>query len=110
MLTGVDRPVENAKYRPRFFGRAAQLPVHYVTLALKARVPIVVMASILRPDGSYQILASDFIELEPQADRRAEIVENAEMILEIAAGFISQAPYQWSVYQQVWPEVSPDWS
>jgi lauroyl/myristoyl acyltransferase len=107
MLTGVDRPVEEAKYRPIFFGQPASLPVHYVTLALKAQAPIVVMASILCPDGRYRILSSDYIELKPRADRQAESLENAEMILEIAAGFIRQAPHQWTVYQPVWPDNAP---
>jgi len=107
MLTGVDRPVNEPKYRPMFFGQPASLPIHYITLALKAHVPIIVMASILCPDGRYRILSSDYIELKHLPDRRAESLENAEMILEIATGFIRQAPHQWAVYQPVWPDFAP---
>jgi lauroyl/myristoyl acyltransferase len=108
MLTGIDRPVITPKYKPLFFGRPASLPCHYITLALKARVPIVVMASNLCPDGRYRILSSDYIELKPQANRKAEILENAERILKIAADFVRQAPHQWSIYQPVWPDASLD--
>lgn len=104
VMTGIDRPVDDPKYRPLFFGRPANVPVHYVHMALKARAPLVIMAAILRDDGKYHILSSDFIELQPHQDRHVEIVKNAEMVLEIAAEFIRQAPQQWSNSRPVWPE------
>jgi len=51
VVTGIDRPMEDLKYRPRFFDRPAQLPVHYVQIALAAKVPILLMASFRQPDG-----------------------------------------------------------
>ncbi|MBN1146199.1 MAG: hypothetical protein JXA78_03010 [Anaerolineales bacterium] len=104
MLTGIDHPLPDARYRPSFFGRPACVPVHYVSLALKSSAPIVVMASIYRPDGIYDILSSEMIDLKPDTDRRLEVMNNAEMLLEIAAEFIRQAPEQWTVFQPAWPE------
>ena len=46
VITGVDRPTSDLKYHPVFFGRPAQLPTHYIYLALKAHVPIVLLASM----------------------------------------------------------------
>ena len=105
VLTGLDRPIPDPKYRPRFFGRPANVPVHYVQLALKARVPVVVMAAVRQDDGVYQILSSDYIYLEPNPDRKMEMEHNAERVLSIAEDFIRQAPQQWAIFQPVWPEV-----
>jgi lauroyl/myristoyl acyltransferase len=74
-----------------------------IHLALKTKVPIVVMANIKKPDGKYHILTSDFIEMKPYPDRRTELLQNTETILDIAAGFIRQAPYQWGMPKPVWP-------
>lgn len=105
VITGVDRPMEGLKYHPMFFGRPASIPVHYISIALRAKVPLVLMASIIRSDGKVHILISDFIEMQSYSDRRTELLYNAERVLEIAAEFISQAPHQWSVIKPVWPEV-----
>ncbi len=104
-VTGVDRPVDDTKCRPRFFGRPAQVPVHYVQLALRAKVPLIIMAAIMRDDGCCHILSSDYIELQSYPDRETELIANAERVLDIAASFIRQAPNQWSIFQPVWPEV-----
>ena len=104
VLTGVDHPFTEVKNRPSFFGRPAHLPMHYTHFALKAGVPIVIMASILGPDGVYHILSSDEIEMEPCRDHQEAILINAEKVLRIAASFISQAPLQWATFYPVWPE------
>jgi KDO2-lipid IV(A) lauroyltransferase len=105
ILSAIDRPIQETKYFPRFFGRPAPLPILSIYLALKAKVPIVVLANIKRPDGKYHLLASDFIEMQPHPDRNTEIIQNAEYILEIAADFIRQSPYQWGMPIPVWPAV-----
>lgn len=105
-ITGIDYPTaDEPTYKPRWFGRPAHLPSHYVQMALKANVPIVVLAPIMRPDGRCHFLFSDYIEMQPGPDREIEILENSERILEIGAGFIRQAPQQWAILQPVWPEV-----
>jgi lauroyl/myristoyl acyltransferase len=104
VVTGIDRPLPESHYRPCFFGRPAALPVHHIVMALKARTPIIVVATILRPDGRYHMLSSEFIEMEAQPERRREITHNAERVLRIAEGFIRQAPHQWSMTHPVWPE------
>ncbi len=104
LITGADRPIPNSKYRPRFFGRPAALPVHHVLLALWAKVPIIVAAAIQQPDGIYHILASEPIEMQSYSDRQTEILSNAEAVLEVAADFIRQAPHQWAMFYPVWPE------
>jgi phosphatidylinositol dimannoside acyltransferase len=104
VLTGIDRPLPESHYRPCFFGRPAALPAHHIVMALKARVPIIVLATILRPDGRYHVLSSEIIEMQHHPDRRTEITHNAERVLKIAEGFILQAPHQWSMTHPVWPE------
>ncbi len=105
ILTGMDHPVPDAKYRPRFFGNTAALPTHYVSLALKARVPVVIMGAIYQADGKYHILSSQFIEMECDVDRETEIIRNAENVLKQAEEFIRLAPQQWNIPLPVWPQL-----
>lgn len=105
VLSAIDRPIPDTKYLPKFFGRPAPLPILSIYLALKANVPIVILANIKQSDGKYHLLASDFLEMRPHPDRTTEILQNAEYILEIAADFIRQAPYQWGMPIPVWPSV-----
>ena len=104
VLTGADRPIVDARYHPKFFGRPASLPIHYVFLASKARVPIVVLAIIQESDGPYHVLSSEPIEMEYVCDHEQEILQNAERVLKLAENFIRLAPQQWNVPLLVWPE------
>lgn len=104
VLTGIDRPIPDPRSRPLFFGRPASLPMHHIFLALKARVPIVVMAANLRPDGKYHIETSNSIEMDPHPDRELEAIQNAQKVLKLAEKFINMAPQQWSMSLPVWQE------
>jgi KDO2-lipid IV(A) lauroyltransferase len=88
---------------PRFFGRPAALPLHAIHLAMRARVPIAVVAATSAPDGKYHVEVSEMIE--PNGDPRedGEVIQNAEIVLRVAEGFIRRAPHQWSVPLPVWP-------
>jgi len=104
VLTGIDRPIPNAKYRPHFFGRPASLPTHHVYLATRAQVPVMIMVTNLQPDRSYTVITSQPIEMESHPDRQVEMLRNAEKVLSIAETFIRKVPYQWSISLPVWPE------
>lgn len=104
VLTGIDRPIENPEICPRFFGRPAALPVHHIFLAVKARVPIVITAPYLQPDGKYHIFASDPIEMDACPHAAEETLHNAEKVLKVAEDFVRRSPQQWSVPLPVWPQ------
>jgi phosphatidylinositol dimannoside acyltransferase len=104
VVSGLDRPIPEAKYRPHFFGRPASVPVLHIPLALRAKAPVVVTGSILKPDGAHQIFISDYLMMKSYDSRQEEIVFNAEAVLEIAEGYIKQAPHQWAMFYPVWPE------
>jgi KDO2-lipid IV(A) lauroyltransferase len=104
VMTGIDRPIPAPRVRPRFFGRPAALPIHHISLAVKARVPVMIMLTTLHRDGKYHVLTSDAIEMDPHGDRTTEEVQNAEKVLGMAERFIRQAPQQWSISLPVWPE------
>lgn len=108
VLTGIDRPQPGSKYRPMFFGCPAAVPVLHIYLALKAKVPVIVVAAIQHPDRVYEIMASDPIEMQPHPDRHTEIIQNAETVLNVAAEFIRMAPQQWSMFYPVWPDVQAE--
>jgi lauroyl/myristoyl acyltransferase len=103
VMTGIDRPDESIPYRCQFFGHPAALPVHHVFMALKANVPVLLAAVLRKPDDRYHFLFSNPIEMEPQSNRQAEIIYNAEKILYVAADFIRQDPSQWAMTFPVWP-------
>lgn len=106
VITGLERPLPQSKYKPVFFGRPTSLPVHYVTLAIRADVPVVVVAVRRKSEGGYSIIRSDFIRVERYKDRREELYCNAERILTYAEEFIRQAPEQWGMFYPLWPEVA----
>ena len=103
VLTGIDRPIDNPEMSPNFFGHPAALPVHHIFLACKARVPLIITATYLRPDGKYHVFASDPIEMDYCLDANETMLRNAERVLAIAESFIQRAPHQWSVPLPVWP-------
>jgi KDO2-lipid IV(A) lauroyltransferase len=88
---------------PRFFGRPAALPLHAIHLAMRARVPIAVVAATSAPDGKYHVEVSEMIEAEGDPRKERDTLENAEIVLRVAEGFIRRAPHQWSVPLPVWP-------
>ena len=106
VLTGIDRPLPNpdGKYMPRFFGKPAAMPVFHIRLALKHKLPLFVVGGVRKPDGRYFVWASDPVEMVPHPDLLQETVQNAEAVLEVAAGFIRQAQEQWAMFFPVWPE------
>ncbi len=110
VVTGLDRPLpegEEAKYRPRFFGREAALPVFYTRLALETNAVIRVACGIRREDGYYFVDATDPIPMEKRDDLVEESVLNAESVLQPTEDFIRNAQAQWCMLHPVWPEVLP---
>lgn len=105
VITGVDRPLADGNYRPRFFGRPAGLPVGHVRMALKTGVPIIVIAVKNLLNRRYLVDASEPIYMQPYRDRTLEIERNAESVLEQVERFIRSAPQQWLMFYPVWPEV-----
>lgn len=107
VVTAVDRPLPqgaDAKYRPRFFGRPAALPVFYTRLALKANLPVIVAGVCRKSDGRYHVWASDPIPMRPSDNLMEETIENTESILKAIADVIRQSPEQWAMFYPVWPE------
>lgn len=107
VVTGIDRPIPDPPARPCFFGRPAALPIHYTFLAMKASVPIRVIAPIRRPDGSYHVSSSNLIEMDASVNREAGALHNAERVLSIAEQVIRPVPEQWAVPLPVWPDLLP---
>ncbi len=85
-----------------FFGRPAPLPVGPARLSQHTGAPILVIACVRLPDGSYRIEAQR--PLYPQADLPADEAVQA-LATAIAAGFeriAAAAPAQWYPFHQVW--------
>lgn len=108
VITMADWPVPESKYTPSFFGRPSAAPVHYVYLALKARVPIVETVMLRRADGTYHFLVSEPITMQVYADKHTEIMRNTEMALKVAEQYVQEAPTQWAMSRPVWPNLLDD--
>lgn len=107
VVTGIDRPIPEIQPSLNFFGHLAPLPTHHVFLALKARVPVVLVTSRLLKNGGYHLFASDSIEMDPHPNREVELRKNAEKVLRVAEKMIRQSPHQWLVSLPVWPDTMP---
>jgi lauroyl/myristoyl acyltransferase len=104
VLTGLDRPINETRYYPRFFGRPAPLPVAYVHLALQTGAPIIVVSCVTLPDDTYELVCQPAVIPQPHADREIELISNAEMVLSRAEELIRRDPYQWAMFYPVWPD------
>jgi KDO2-lipid IV(A) lauroyltransferase len=105
--TGIDRPVPGRKKRHyvKFFDRPSPLPLGYITTALAAEVPVIVVTAIMEPDGSYGFRSSEPIELKKYQNKLDDIRLNAERVLKRVEEFIKLAPEQWLMYYPVWPDI-----
>lgn len=106
VLTGLDRPLAEVKHRPLFFGRPSHAPVHHIHLALRGNAPVVVAATHRAADGRYTFDVSAPIAMKPDPDRTAEILRNAEAVIEVAEEFIRKQPQEWAMFLPVWPDVA----
>jgi phosphatidylinositol dimannoside acyltransferase len=104
VATAIDRPIRRKTHTLRFCGHPAPLPAGHIRMALRAEVPIIMIAAHYRPDGKYELLCSEPIELKRDDDRETEIRQNGNAVLEIIKTFIQQAPEQWLMFYPVWPE------
>lgn len=107
VATGIDRPMPGSKYQPRFFCRPTPLPTHHIYLALKCEVPVAVVTAFRSKDGFYNVKSSPLIEMQRMNDHQAEVIKNAETILEIAENFIREDTSQWAMLHPLWPEEIP---
>ena len=101
VLTGIDRPMENNTYTPRFFGYPSALPVAYIRLALKSAARVFVVGFTTRADHTHEIDVSEQVPMQPGGED--ELVRNAENVLRRAEDFIRRDPRQWMMFFPVWP-------
>ncbi len=106
-VTAVDRPVpiRRSKHRLNFFGKPSALPVGYISLALAANVPIIIVTTIMNPDGIYEFRFSEKIHLKKYQNKLDNMILNGEMVLKSIEEIIKQTPGQWLMYYPVWPDL-----
>lgn len=107
VATGVDRPLPKRKKRHlvNFFGRPSPLPLGYITTALAAKVPIIVVTAFMHPDGKYGFRSTGPIHLKEFSNKLENILLNAELVLKEIEAFIRLTPEQWLMYYPVWPDL-----
>ena len=108
--TGIDRPLptRKKKHYVEFFGRPSPLPLGYITTALAADVPIIVVTAYMYPDGRYGFKFTGPHHLKKYSNKLDNILRNAEMILKEIESFIRMTPEQWLMYYPVWPDLGEE--
>jgi lauroyl/myristoyl acyltransferase len=102
VLTGVDWPVAEKRYRPRFCGRPSLLPTAHIRLAVKVGATVVVVACHRRPDGKYFIASSEPIPMRAGSSMMDTILSNTETVLDVVEPHIRYDPEQWLMFRPVW--------
>lgn len=86
-----------------FFGRPAPFPLGPARLAQRTGAPIMVVASVRKPDHSYHVEAQPLLWPDhDRADGQAAVALTAAM----AAGFeriVAAYPAQWYPFHPIWP-------
>ncbi len=108
ILTGVDRPLDESRHHPVFFGYSTNLPVAYIQLALKTNARVFVAGFMTLADHTILIDVSDQIMLEHHPDSDRELEMNAEKVLRVSEEFIRQDPSHWMMFFPVWPDELPN--
>lgn len=110
LVTGIDRPLENAdeaKYKPKFFGRPTAVPTFYSRLCLDTGAVARVACGVRQNDGTFLIDASEPIQMESRPDLMEENLINVEKILKHTEVFIRNNATDWAMFYPLWPEVIP---
>ena len=103
VITGLERPLPQTNYYPRFFGYPAPVPTSYVRMALQTHSAVLMIACVGTPEQNYTLECSDPIYMQPNDDAVAEIEKNAEKVLKYAEKLIREHPTQWAMFYPVWP-------
>jgi len=105
-VTAVDRPVSTrkSKHQVTFFGKPSALPVGYISLALAANVPIVIVSTFMTEEGLYEFRFSEKIHLKDHQNKLDSMMLNGEIVLKKIEDLIKHAPEQWLMYYPVWPD------
>jgi len=106
VLTGVDRPDVGGELL-NFFGRQVRLPVGHARLAIRTGAHMIV--GVVRregPDG-YHVTGPRIIEPVRSGDQKRDILQLAQHVADILAGYIRQSPEEWMMFLPVWPDVIP---
>jgi phosphatidylinositol dimannoside acyltransferase len=102
VISGLERPLAETNYHPKFFGYPAPVPVFYVRLALQTNSAMLIVACVGTPEENYIMECSDLIFLEPNENPVQEIERNAEKVLRAAEPFIKAHPEQWAMTYPIW--------
>ncbi len=105
-VTSIDRPVptRKPKHQVNFFEKPCALPVGYISLALAADVPIIIVTTFMTADGLYEFKFSEKVHLKKYQSKLDDMLLNGEMVLKKIEELIKQAPGQWLMYYPVWPD------
>lgn len=103
VITGLERPLPQTNYYPRFFGYPAPLPVSYVRMALQTNAAIVVITCVGTPQENYTLECAGPVFMKPYPDATEEIEKNAEAVLRLAEPYIRAHPTQWAMTYPLWP-------
>ena len=103
VITGLERPLPQTNYYPRFFGYPTPVPVSYVRMALQTKAAILVIACVGSAETNYTLECSGPLFMKPYDNAVYEIEKNAESVLKLAEPYIRDYPTQWAMTYPLWP-------
>lgn len=106
VLTGVDRPDVGGE-ELNFFDRKVRLPVGHARLAIGTGAHMIV--GIVHREGrdGYHVTGPRIIEPIHSGNQARDILQLAQHVADLLAGYIRQFPDEWMMFLPVWPEVIP---
>lgn len=103
-----DRDVGTSTKDVTLFGHATQVPDGPATLAVLTGAPIVV-GTLRRTTPGHFATWIERVPWTPSGDRDADIGTVAQLVTDVLARHIAEAPEQWwGAFQTLWPDLTPE--
>jgi KDO2-lipid IV(A) lauroyltransferase len=102
-----DRDLSRKGVAVEFFGEETTLPAGPATLALRAKVPLLPVATYFTDGARHRIVVMDPIPVPQDRPEGERVVEMTQALAAAFEELIRRAPYQWHLLQPNWPS---DWA
>jgi KDO2-lipid IV(A) lauroyltransferase len=97
----IDRAYGGAKRRYRFLEREAELPIGYLMLAVRCRVPVVIAAFVFSSDGGFESVVEGVHYPDPDLSEDEAIDRLQERCIEDLESLVKTYSDQWFHFSQI---------
>lgn len=86
----------------KFFSKEAKAPTGAITLALKYSIPLVIVYNVMNDDNSSTVYISDELELDKSDNKKKDILDNTQKLINEMEKIIKKYPEQWMWFHDRW--------